>query len=171
MNARTGPEPVPAAGADATPAIYPGQRETAADLLVLADEYASAAARLLAESRGRKRLARNPAHLCAIHAIELYLNAYLLHRGQPPELVRAMQHGVDRKAELAVSLGLLLTKRAAVHLAGISAAREYLVVRYAPSTPLESLSPSNRHMAIVGELARKVKAAVGVETRPACTRP
>lgn len=158
MNAETGP--APAAGSAGSPPIYPGHAERPGDVLSLADEYATAAARLLAESRGRKGLSRNPAHLCAIHAIELYLNAFLLHRSQPPDLVRGMFHSVDRKAELATSLGLTLSKRTALHLAEIAAAREYLVVRYAPTAPLEGLSPSDRLMATVGELAKKVTAAI-----------
>ena len=148
------------------PAGYPGSDERPADVFALANEYAAAATSLLSEGRGRKRLARNPGHLCAMHAIELYLNAYLPSRSQSPELVRGMGHSLFRKSELAASLGLTLSKRTALHLAGMTHGREYLVVRYAPTAPSEKMSPSNRLVATVAELAKKVAAAVHDEKAP-----
>jgi hypothetical protein len=61
---------------------YPGELATADQLRLLADEFREAAD-LLLERQGRRRapLSRAPFRLSAIHAIELYLNAFLMHRG------------------------------------------------------------------------------------------
>jgi hypothetical protein len=62
---------------------YPGSNASAREILNLADAYRAAALSLFATgSRGRSPAAA-PARLCAVHAIELYLNAYLRHAGRP----------------------------------------------------------------------------------------
>jgi len=70
--------------------LYPGSQATAASLLLLAHEYRRSADILLAS--GRKGIAASyaPFRLTAIHAIELYLNAFLLHSGETPERIRAL---------------------------------------------------------------------------------
>lgn len=60
---------------------YPGSRASAAEIFALAEEYRLAAEGLMLNGRPRGPISRAPARLCAIHAIELYLNAFLLAGG------------------------------------------------------------------------------------------
>jgi hypothetical protein len=80
---------------------YPGQSATAEDLLTLAGEYRLAAATLHGNRRKGKPLSLAPCRLVAIHAIELYLNAFLLAKGLDPKEIRGLQH--DLKARVLIS--------------------------------------------------------------------
>lgn len=137
------------------PKPYPGSNASPAEVLALAAEYHSAAEDLVLKGRPRQPMSRAPARLCAIHAIELYLNAFLLASGDPPEKVRAHFHDLAERANSAVARGLVLRKRTLEHLVRMTEDREYLISRYGPELS-NSLSESNRLMATLAEIAKKV---------------
>src|SRR5690349_19517388 len=73
--------------ATAVDKTYPGNEACAAEILDLANEYLKAAIRLKDCGRKRQPTSWSPFRLCAIHAVELYLNAWLLHQGHSPEAI------------------------------------------------------------------------------------
>jgi len=125
----------------------------------LADEYCRAAQTLLECGRKGKPLSRAPFRLCAVHAIELYLNALLLHRGDKPEQIRGRKHDLAERTRLALESGLKLRERTADHLIKMTETREYLVSRYAPEMS-STLSEINRLEATLNEVGRKVAVIV-----------
>lgn len=133
---------------------YPGEQAGAVDLLRLADEYKRAADALKGLGRRGDPISRAPYRLSAIHAVELYLSAVLLHGGRNPAAVRGLQHNLAARAELAACAGLVLRKRTAAHLISLAASREYLLSRYAPE-PGCSLSQLNRLAATLEEVGKK----------------
>lgn len=142
---------------DAT--IYPGSSASVEEIVHLAREYQAAAGTLLLNARRGKPLTRAPARLCAIHAIELYLNAFLLSLGDTPEKIRSRRHDLAERASLAREHGLRLRKKTAEHLIRLSEDREYLVSRYGPELA-STLSQVNRLMATLEEVAKKVQGVV-----------
>ena len=134
---------------------YPGTNACAAEIFALAAEYHEAAEALILKGRPRQPISRAPARLCAIHAIELYLNAFLLAAGDPPERVRAHFHNLADRANSAVGRGLILRKLTVAHLVRMTEDREYLISRYGPEMS-GTLSESNRLMATLNEIAKKV---------------
>lgn len=139
--------------------LYPGAAASASQVLALADEYRRAADALLPTGRRRSPLSRAPYRLVAIHAIELYLNAWLLAAGHSPIEVRRLQHDFALRTERAVGTRLVLRKRTLDHLHRMSERREYLATRY-DCAPAE-ISELNRLAASLAEVAEKVSAAVG----------
>ena len=135
--------------------LYPGSQATAASLLLLAHEYRRSADILLAS--GRKGIAASyaPFRLTAIHAIELYLNAFLLHSGETPERIRGLGHNLERRAERAAKKGLVFRQGTRAHMRSLSGAREYVVTRYALEL-LGSMSQLNRLTASLNDVAGKV---------------
>jgi hypothetical protein len=91
--------------------------------------------------------------MCAIHAIELYLNAFLRHEGVAPEEIRKRMHNL---AEPRFVDKLKLRKKTALHLKAMTTKREYLISRYAPERITEH-TELNRLTATL----REVKAKVG----------
>ncbi|MEI4263427.1 hypothetical protein [Roseovarius sp. D0-M9] len=144
---------------DEVPNLYPGASATPLEIYSLAVEYHSAAEALVASCRKREPVSRAPTRLCAIHAIELYLNAFLLAAGDPPERVRAHFHDLGRRARLAVNKGLILRKLTLAHLVKMTDDREYLISRYGPELS-GTLSESNRLMATLNEVGKKVGARI-----------
>jgi len=138
--------------------FHPSEQVAPWKLLKLANEYRSAADILLPTGRRRKPLSRAPYRLVAIQAIELYLNAFMLHCGYPPGKLRALQHNLAPRALFARTNGLDLTKGTFEHLFELAASREYLVSRYDPE-PGFTLSNPNRLEATLKEVAEKVAAA------------
>ena len=138
--------------------FYPGETATANDVLSLAEEYRRAAEALLPTGRKRSPLSRAPYRLVAIHAIELYLNAYLLAAGNSPVEVRRLQHDFGSRAQHAAIARLALRKRTLAHLVRLSDQREYLVTRY-HCDPAE-ISELTRLAASLNEVAEKVSAIV-----------
>lgn len=134
---------------------YPGQSASVLELRALADEYRHAAHLLLQLGRPGKPLSRAPLRLAAIHAIELYLNALLLHRGHAPAAIRGLQHDLPARAALTREAGLHLRLKTRDHVEALGRNREYLASRYAPEQGA-SLSEVNRLMATLDEVARKV---------------
>lgn len=136
--------------------FYPGENASAGQLLTLAGEYRLSAEALLTLGRNGAPLSWAPYRLVAIHAIELYLNAYLIAAGHSQAAVRRLQHDTASRAQLAAVAKLRLRKRTAAHLQMLSTNREYLVARYDPA-PV-SVSQLNRLHATLTELAIKVVA-------------
>ncbi len=132
---------------------YPGEDATSAQVFALAREYDAAARELFASGR-RKAGNSAPARLCALHAIELYLSAYLLHAGRDATEVRGLQHQLAKRGEMAADAGLLLRRRTREHLRQLDERREYLAERYCPQ-PNQSPSPVNRLISTLDELASK----------------
>lgn len=134
---------------------YPGELASPRQIHELAEEYRKAANLLLQLGRPGKPLTRAPFRLSAIHAIELYLTALLLHRGHNPNQVRKMQHNLSARTEHALEAGLRLRAKTAKHLQSLSQNREYLVTRYGPELAATA-SQINRLTATLDEVAIKV---------------
>lgn len=134
---------------------YPGTDATPQQVQKLANEYRLAADHLLGKGRKREPISRAPFRFNAIHAIELYLNAFLLHVGRSPEEVRGLQHDLAKRTALAESNGLRLRKGTIDHLNAMAERREYLAMRYEPEI-VES-SQINRLSASLTEVAKKVE--------------
>ena len=137
---------------------YPGEAATAAEVVALANEYRIAAQLLVQNGRPGEARSRAPFRMVAIHAVELYLNAFLLRSGHSAGEVRGLQHNLAARADLAVEVGLVLRKRTREHLHAMSQSREFLVTRYVPSGT--SLSEINRLQATLTEVAQKVSGAI-----------
>ncbi len=134
---------------------YPGSGTSVGQLLDLAEEYHAAHIQLLLSPNSGLPHASAPARLLAIHAIELYLNAYLLHKGVGPQSLRGLQHDLSKRTALAIEHGLVLRKRTADHLSSMHAAREYLSARYGPDLA-KTWSELNRLTATLQEVFKKV---------------
>lgn len=67
---------------------YPGSTASVTEIVELAHEYYNAAMELFKRAQKETPLSYAPARFCAIHAIELYLNAFLRQEGAAPEQVR-----------------------------------------------------------------------------------
>lgn len=137
------------------PSDYPGAAASVEQLYRLADCYAEAAHRLMDMSRKGDHLSRAPFRLNAIHAIELYLSAFLLAAGANPARLRGLQHDLTRRSQMALDSGLVLRKATSAHLRNLCASREYLIVRYAPEQ-LETVCEVTRLSASLRDVARQV---------------
>lgn len=146
--------------------VYPGDVASPDQIRMLADEYSVAARTLLSHGRRRQPLSWAPSRLAAIHAVELYLNAFLMKNGLNAAQIRGLQHDLAKRTELSVANGLRLRIRTVAHLKAISASREYLVYRYAPEL-VGSGSQLNRLMATLDETAKKVGDALSEASRAA----
>lgn len=138
---------------------YPGTLAKPSDVLRLAKEYHNAAIVIADLGRRGDPISRAPYRLAAIHAVELYLNAHLLHAGHEPCRIRGLQHNMAARTDLCLASGLVLRKRTAAHLRAIADNREYLVTRYGPELT-STLSQVNRLAATLEEVASKVGAVV-----------
>lgn len=138
---------------------YPGQSATAGQILELAEEYRKAAQVLIKQGRRGAALSWAPCRLSAIQAIELYLNAILLHSKLDAATIRGLQHNLAKRTDLAMASGLKLRKRTAAHLIAMGESREYLVTRYGPEMTA-TVSQINRLVASLEEVAMKVTAIV-----------
>ncbi|OPH82901.1 hypothetical protein [Nitrobacter vulgaris] len=141
------------------PSTYPGELATPDQVRRLADEYRKAAHHLLGLGRKGEPLSRAPFRFAAIHAVELYLNAFLLQQGQDAALVRGLQHNLAARTDLALQKGLVLRQRTVAHLHSMATNREYLVMRYGPETTATA-SQVNRLSATLDEVAAKVTTAI-----------
>lgn len=143
---------------------YPGELASPRQLHELAEEYRKAANLLLQQGRPGKPLTRAPFRLSAIHAIELYLTALLLHCGHNPNQIRKMQHDLSARTEHALKAGLQLRTKTATHLQSLSQNREYLVTRYGPELAATT-SQINRLTATLEEVAAKVTILIALPAR------
>ncbi|MFD1983334.1 hypothetical protein ACFSOZ_11715 [Mesorhizobium newzealandense] len=144
---------------------YPGELASPEQIHELAEEYRKAATELLKLGRSGKPLTRAPLRLCAIHAIELYLTALLLHRGHNPNQIRKMQHDLAARSAHTVEAGLRLRAKTAKHLQSLSQNREYLITRYGPELAT-TVSQINRLTATLEEVAAKVTVLIARSPRP-----
>lgn len=138
---------------------YPGSATSIGQLLDLAQEYHAAHYQLSISPNSGLPHASAPTRLLAIHAIELYLNAFLLHNGVSPQSLRGLQHDLAKRTALAIEHGLTLRKRTADHLSNMHAAREYLSARYGPDLA-NTWSELNRLTATLQEVFKKVNASL-----------
>ncbi|MCP8937752.1 hypothetical protein NK718_04435 [Alsobacter sp. SYSU M60028] len=145
---------------------FPGELATVEELFALAELYREAAQLLQQQGCRGRPLTRAPFRFAAIHALELYLNVFLLRHGHSPARLRGLQHDLGARTTLAAEAGLKLRERTAAHLATLSQSREYLVTRYGPER-VATASPPNRLTATLDEVAAKVAVAL---TRPPAPR-
>lgn len=136
---------------------YPGSKASIREILELANSYYKAANVLFGESQKLVPLSSAPARMAAIHAIELYLNAFLRHEGTAPEEIRKRMHDL---AEPILVEKLKLRKKTALHLEAMTARREYLIARYAPERVTDH-TELNRLSATLVEVMKKVGNYVG----------
>jgi hypothetical protein len=129
------------------------------ELLRLADSYRDAALALLRGAPAADPAARAPAGFCAVHAIELYLDAFLRRLGESPSRLRAQGHDLSRRAALAIARGLDLRRKTALHLVRLTRERAHRAHRYAPER-LAAACEVNRLLASLEEVARKVRDAI-----------
>ena len=134
-------------------ARYPGAAATPELLVELANQYRIAAMCTAHMGKPRNPLSRAPTRWLAIHAMELYLNTFLLTRGIDPIEIRKLQHDLAARAEMAKASGLVLRKKAFQSLLTISQTREYLVTRYSAEMTV-NLTEINRLMATLDQLAQ-----------------
>jgi hypothetical protein len=130
------------------------------ELFQLADEYKRAAETEAARLKKEKhtRMSWAPFRLCAIHATELYLNAFLLHKGETEATVRSLQHKLGERTLLAEKHGLRLKGRTIRHLHKIEENREYLMTRYNPN--MKNASEINRLTATLEDVREKAAAVI-----------
>lgn len=140
---------------------YPSENASSVQLFQLAEEYRKSSKYLLSRDGAKKPISHAPFRLVTIHAIELYLNALLLHTGKKTMEIRAMQHDLARRTEAVVTSGIKLRKRTAAHLIILTEKREYLISRYGPEE-LPTASQINRLTATLDEVAEKVGKCIGV---------
>jgi hypothetical protein len=141
---------------------YPGKAAGVRGILNLAKQYQDSAKKL-GESSSKSNQA--PRRLLALHAMELYLNAFLIAKGVDPAAICGLQHDLGKRARLASEAGLVLRKRTVAHLATLSSRNEYDAIKYALEL-MSTLSQVNRVMATVDELSRKVRKALRVRPQP-----
>jgi HEPN domain-containing protein len=131
----------------------------------LASEYRNAAKYLLELGKAGDPLSRAPCRLAAIHAVELYLSALLLHLGHRAPEICSLQHDLSERTRLAKEGGLRLKKKTAAHLLAIMENREYLVARYGPEEMRITGSPISRLMATLDEVDKKVTTKITAPDR------
>jgi len=149
---------------DALKDPYPGESATPEDVLKLAEAYAEAASYLKEKHQRGQPLTQAPGRLCAIHAVELYLNAFLAKAGFSAADIRGMHHNLSRHAEVANGHKLALRKKTYEHLCTLADNREYLSMRYEPNNDGTKVSELNRIYATLTDVREKVrKLIVGIE--------
>lgn len=141
---------------------YPGENATPEELFELAEEYRRAAHTLLGIGRRRRPLSRAPFHLNAIHAIELYLNSFLLLEGMKAKQLRALHHNLSARIDHELAARLALKSRTVAHLADVSRKQEYLVSRYGTDR-MKSVSEITRLKATLEEIRDSVATRLGVK--------
>ena len=144
-----------------TKKVYPGELATPYQVHMLAHEYRNAAIHLASLGRSREPLSRAPFRLAAIHAIELYLNAFLLKRGHPASEIRSLQHNLAERVKLSASYGLQLRAKTTQHINDLAENREYVITRYGPEMT-SSASQLNRLTATMEEVMLKVSKLMAV---------
>lgn len=131
----------------------------AAEVLRLATAYHAAAESLLAASGRAEAAEAAPARFLALHAIELYLDAFLRGLGESPGRLRAHGHDLRLRAALAIEGGLALRRKTALHLCQLTRDRAHAALRYGPARAAEPCE-LNRLRGSLDEIAAKVRAAL-----------
>ncbi len=88
-------------------AVYPGESASVRGILELAGHYRYAASLLEERSPRGKLHSHIPRRFLALHAIELYLNAFLLAKGIDHKTIRGLQHDIGERAQRAIDAGIL----------------------------------------------------------------
>lgn len=96
---------------------YPGDEATVDEILDYAEAYFAASRTLFERARNGKPQVRAPARLCAIHATELYLNAFLRARGESSKNIRARMHNLADEHFISE---LRLRRKTGLHLQELS---------------------------------------------------
>lgn len=164
LSADASTKPPLSASTTETPA-YPGSEATVEQFIGLADEYHAVAHALLSQVKRKSSLSSAPARLCAIHAVEICLNAFLIFHGSNHKQVRGLKHDLAQRAVMATEKGLRLRVKTQAHLRQIHDQREYLVARYGPEQT-GGLSELNRMSATLKEVSTKVRAAFRIQPPP-----
>ena len=138
---------------------YPGENASLKDIFALAEEYKAAAEKLKDQSRKGKPLSRAPSRICAVHAIELYLNAFLMHHGKDQRTIRGISHNLAERSDLALENGLILREGTIAHLRAMTEDREYLVLRYGPELA-GNVSEPTRLFATLTDVSKKVRTSI-----------
>ncbi len=135
------------------------EQEGPISIRLLADNYRRAAMLLRESGQRGNPMSWAPFRLVAVHAIELYLTAFLLHRGMTGDEVRQqMGHHLGKRADAAKAAGLILRQRTHEHLVSLSSSKVYRISRYQPSE-LETASELNRLTATLDEVTHKTALA------------
>ncbi|QNN65522.1 hypothetical protein H9L12_02685 [Sphingomonas rhizophila] len=137
--------------------FYPGDDATAEEVLALARVYHLAAETLRSNAKGGGRLSFAPFRFVTIHAVELYLNAYLMKSGLTVTYVRGLQHNLNERTRKALSAGLVLKGKTIEHLAKMTKSREYLFARYEPDA-FDGASEITQLQSTLNNVAKKVEA-------------
>src|SRR4051794_7796924 len=96
--------------------FHPGENATADELTLLAIEYHRAAAALFRSAKRGKPLSWAPFRWAVLHAIELYLSAFLIGNGRSPKSIWRHRHDLGARADLAQANRLGLRKSTVEHL-------------------------------------------------------
>jgi hypothetical protein len=120
-------------------------------VLDLAGNYRAAADHLFAAFRNGNRQFDLPARLCALHAVELYLHAFLRFRGVACGHIKARHHNLWHEE---FCHRLELDAKTSQHLKDLSENREYRAVRY-PDGQQARLSQTNRMARTLGAIREK----------------
>lgn len=133
----------------------------AEEIVGLARIYAACASDLAAAVVGGGVARQAPARFCAVHAVELYLNAYLRHCGMPGAELRRMCHDQSARLMHAMARGLRLPNGTALHIIRMSEDRDYLRLRYELSAAA-TLAPMTRIAATLRDVGAAVDAALAI---------
>ena len=144
-----------AESAQTTEQIYPGSNMSYGQMLALAHEYRRIALSLDRLQAKKRPMLIAPYRFAAIHAIELYFNAFLLFRGLSHVELRQSHHDLKQRQLLAHSNGLMLKATTVSRLEELMLNREYLSARYSIMGAKNALD-FNSLERIMNELARKV---------------
>ncbi len=134
-----------------TETYYPGDAASVPEIMKLASAYNDAACMLFDNAARRRALNCAPARLCSIHAVELYLNAFLRSGGVPNGQIRARMHNLADEDFVAT---LVLRQKTAWHLEAMTEKREYPITRYGPEVT-DRLTEITRLKATLGEVSKK----------------
>jgi len=134
----------------------------APDLIALANEYAKCANALNGLRKQNRRLQSAPHRFAALHAIDLYLNACLIHLGKGLKHTKSLQHNFYVKFELLELEGFVLKQRFKTYLKLLTDSGEYTQTRYSFHTVSDELSIPQLQ-ALLREIAKKAKDFVSKE--------
>ncbi|EFL88403.1 hypothetical protein [Ahrensia sp. R2A130] len=135
---------------------YPGDHETAQSLFALAQHYDAAALLVLPMRKKKNAASWAPFRFLSLHAVELYLNAALLHRGQTVADIRGLKHDLIARTDFAESKGLNLEASTVKHLQQTNAKRAYVASRYEAKPRFAPACPAHFEEALK-DVAAKVK--------------
>lgn len=132
---------------------------TPQELANLARSFSEATDKLLGLCKKGKPLTHAPYRFAAIHAIELYLTAYLQLNNHEPKTIRGLQHDLAKRTDHATKAGLKLRKRTIAHLRQLTSNREYVETRYHPAA-MKNLTQPNAIIATLKDVEDKVMKVV-----------